>query len=222
MRPEPTCIFCKRSSVPFCSREHIIPESLSAEGYELVLPPGVVCDRCNNRLSKADRKLIEAFGPLRALAEFKSKKGKPIRIDSATHLILMSGNQGVELRLDGRVSRGLHKIGLELLVPAIGLEAVLQKEFDGTRDYALGVDAGFRPFIIDSRKNYGDWRLHGPVSVLRHDDHLQADITLFGYKFSVTLSGSSSSLLAAARKANHRHKSIVLFAPSQAGIMMAP
>lgn len=42
----PTCIFCKSSSTPFLSVEHIIPESLG--NTEHVLPPGIVCDRCNN------------------------------------------------------------------------------------------------------------------------------------------------------------------------------
>ena len=42
----PVCIFCKSSSAPFLAVEHIIPESLG--NTEHVLPPGVVCDRCNN------------------------------------------------------------------------------------------------------------------------------------------------------------------------------
>lgn len=43
------CIFCKRSETSFKSKEHIIPESLGNK--EHILPPGVVCDGCNNYFS---------------------------------------------------------------------------------------------------------------------------------------------------------------------------
>ncbi len=54
------CLFCLRSDGGFVAREHIIPESLG--NTELVLPPGVVCDRCNNGvLSDLDQTLCEFF-----------------------------------------------------------------------------------------------------------------------------------------------------------------
>jgi HNH endonuclease len=40
------CIFCKKDASSSKSLEHIIPESLGNE--EHTLPPGVVCDACNN------------------------------------------------------------------------------------------------------------------------------------------------------------------------------
>jgi hypothetical protein len=40
------CIFCKKDASSSRSLEHIIPESLGNE--EHTLPPGVVCDACNN------------------------------------------------------------------------------------------------------------------------------------------------------------------------------
>lgn len=44
------CIFCKSSTSGCRSKEHIIPESLG--NAEHVLPPGWVCDDCNNYLSR--------------------------------------------------------------------------------------------------------------------------------------------------------------------------
>ena len=44
------CIFCKQDTAGSRSREHIIPESLG--NTTQILPPGVVCDSCNNYLSR--------------------------------------------------------------------------------------------------------------------------------------------------------------------------
>jgi HNH endonuclease len=44
------CIFCKSSTIGCRSEEHIIPESLG--NVEHVLPPGWVCDDCNNYFSR--------------------------------------------------------------------------------------------------------------------------------------------------------------------------
>jgi hypothetical protein len=44
------CIFCKESSIHSRSIEHIIPESLG--NTEHVLPPGIVCDSCNNYFAR--------------------------------------------------------------------------------------------------------------------------------------------------------------------------
>jgi len=43
---ERRCIFCKKDASTSKSVEHIVPESLGNE--EHTLPPGVVCDACNN------------------------------------------------------------------------------------------------------------------------------------------------------------------------------
>ena len=40
------CIFCKTTSAPFTSIEHIVPESLGNTDH--ILPRGIVCDPCNN------------------------------------------------------------------------------------------------------------------------------------------------------------------------------
>ncbi len=58
------CLFCRQSDGGFTTIEHIIPESLGNTG--LVLPNGVVCDRCNNGpLSILDKSLCD-FMPLKA------------------------------------------------------------------------------------------------------------------------------------------------------------
>lgn len=70
------CLFCRRNDGGFTSREHVFPESLGNSG--IVLPPGVVCDRCNNEsLSKLDKDICE-FGPIvmrRTLLGVPSKRG---------------------------------------------------------------------------------------------------------------------------------------------------
>lgn len=44
------CLFCKADSTASQSEEHIIPESLG--NTTSILPPGVVCDRCNNYFAR--------------------------------------------------------------------------------------------------------------------------------------------------------------------------
>ena len=44
------CIFCKEQSSLSRSVEHIVPESLGNTTH--ILPPGVVCDRCNNYFAR--------------------------------------------------------------------------------------------------------------------------------------------------------------------------
>lgn len=50
------CIFCKQDSAGSRSIEHIMPESIGSK--KRVLPPGVVCDKCNNYFAR------EVEGPL--------------------------------------------------------------------------------------------------------------------------------------------------------------
>ena len=44
------CIFCREDAAQSQSCEHIIPESLG--NFEHILPPGVVCDKCNNYFAR--------------------------------------------------------------------------------------------------------------------------------------------------------------------------
>jgi hypothetical protein len=57
--PELTkCIYCLKDRGSFTSEEHVYPESLG--NTEIILPPGNVCDECNNGvLSRLDQHLVE-------------------------------------------------------------------------------------------------------------------------------------------------------------------
>jgi hypothetical protein len=71
------CLFCQESSGGFNAPEHILPEAMGNK--DMVLPPGVVCDRCNHgRLSVIDEALSE-FHPVklwRTLHGVRTKSGK--------------------------------------------------------------------------------------------------------------------------------------------------
>jgi hypothetical protein len=73
------CLFCLRDDGGFVGREHIFPEGLG--NTEKILPPGIVCDRCNNGpLARADKELVE-FPPITLLlAErgISTKAGKAV------------------------------------------------------------------------------------------------------------------------------------------------
>jgi len=71
------CLFCKINSDSSRSVEHIIPESLG--GLSHCLPPGVVCDQCNNYFSReVEKPFLEsaAIMLLRFHQEIPSKKGR--------------------------------------------------------------------------------------------------------------------------------------------------
>jgi hypothetical protein len=78
----PICLYCKESDVQFNTVEHVIPESLGNQAFgstpPLLLPKGVVCDKCNHeKLSFLDAALIE-FPPIsqtRMLYSVRSKSG---------------------------------------------------------------------------------------------------------------------------------------------------
>jgi hypothetical protein len=56
---ETRCIFCKKDASASRSVEHIVPESLGNEQH--TLPPGVVCDSCNNYFaSSVEQPVLES------------------------------------------------------------------------------------------------------------------------------------------------------------------
>jgi HNH endonuclease len=91
------CIFCKDDSSKSRSVEHIIPEALGNTDH--VLPPGIVCDRCNNYFA---RKVEGPFlgtprlRDLRARQRLLNKRGLPTTIDAVLPQIPML----VDLRFD--------------------------------------------------------------------------------------------------------------------------
>ncbi len=71
------CLFCKQDSSSSRSFEHIIPESLG--NTKCKLPPGVVCDKCNNYFSRQVEKPFLELGAilqLRFHQEIPSKRGR--------------------------------------------------------------------------------------------------------------------------------------------------
>ncbi|EMO53193.1 HNH endonuclease [Leptospira noguchii] len=72
------CVFCKTSTEDSKSREHIIPESLGNE--EHILPPGIVCDSCNNYFA------VKIEQPLLSFPYFQSLRSR-LRIPSKRNII---------------------------------------------------------------------------------------------------------------------------------------
>ncbi len=75
--PVARCIFCKTSAGPFDTVEHIIPESLG--NIDDILPPGAVCDRCNQYFgTKVESPALgrTILGVLRAAHGVPTKKGR--------------------------------------------------------------------------------------------------------------------------------------------------
>lgn len=71
------CIFCKSDSTNSKSVEHIVPESLGNKSH--TLPPGIVCDKCNNYFAtKIEKYFLEsgAINSLRFDQLIKSKRNK--------------------------------------------------------------------------------------------------------------------------------------------------
>jgi len=71
------CIFCSCPTDGSKSREHILPESLGNTDHWL--PPGVVCDGCNNYFAvKIERPLLEStfFAALRQRQDIPNKRGQ--------------------------------------------------------------------------------------------------------------------------------------------------
>lgn len=70
------CLFCKADSLSSHSVEHILPESIGNTQH--VLPPGVVCDKCNNYFSReVEKPFLEsaAIKILRFHQSIPSKRG---------------------------------------------------------------------------------------------------------------------------------------------------
>ena len=74
---EHRCLFCKNPSHGSKSVEHVIPESIGSK--KIVLPNGIVCDKCNNYFSiKVEAPVLAhpSFRNIRAWYQVPNKKGK--------------------------------------------------------------------------------------------------------------------------------------------------
>jgi hypothetical protein len=71
------CLFCLSSTLNSRSEEHIIPLAFGSK--KKVLPPGIVCDKCNNYFSiKIEKPLLEhpSMRNIRAFYQVANRNGK--------------------------------------------------------------------------------------------------------------------------------------------------
>jgi hypothetical protein len=130
------CIFCKKDSSTSRSVEHILPESLGNE--EHILPPGIVCDRCNNYFaSSVEQAVLESgyFATSRFYGKIPNKRG---RIPSLPGILLpcrrqlntvrfhkagvsQDGDGGLYIDADGDAVEGLATGNItSVIIPATG------------------------------------------------------------------------------------------------------
>jgi len=86
------CLFCLSADGPFTRDEHPIPESLGND--DTIMPPGIVCDSCNQYFgTKLEQPVLNAapFGVERVVQAIRNKKGKIPRVT----------NRDIELRSTG-------------------------------------------------------------------------------------------------------------------------
>lgn len=72
------CIFCLSTSVPFTTREHVLPESLGG-GDWAILPKGLFCDSCQNKFgSEIEQQALDdyPFSFIRTFSGIPTKNGK--------------------------------------------------------------------------------------------------------------------------------------------------
>jgi len=194
VRARVRCIFCKCDATDSRSVEHIIPESMG--NVQHVLPPGVVCDSCNQYFArKVERPILESpmFMHIRSGMEVPNKRG---RIPD------WQIYQGVHKPDYRQMGRFLCKIGLEALayrtlnVASSNDEIVDTKELDQVREFArfnVGVDWPFttrtihpiNAVFIDDEMHYEllnefDILLTGRLECF-------AIVSLFGVEFAVNL-----------------------------------
>jgi hypothetical protein len=162
------CIFCKRR----CdnrSVEHIFPESLGGKEWSC-LPPGIVCDACNNYFgTKVEPRALDSFPflPFRVLLGIPTKKRRASKLEVLQGTVFGSSSAG-RVELDPRdeevaagvrtgritqmrliaqptepvaVCRFLLKMGLEVLAGDDGMLA-REARFDATRTFARAPKRG--------------------------------------------------------------------------------
>jgi hypothetical protein len=254
--PVEPCIFCLKVPERWPAEEHIFPESLGCPpGF--VLRDAEVCTPCNNRLSKADSKLIEVMSPFRPLGPFKTKKGKWQRADLANATFQRTGTNALKLelhkrpmvrgegvddfsieklpthvrvhmtmrqRMDGRLSRGVHKIAFESLCLMRGRAATLAASLDSVRNYVLGTAGGFRHVLaLTEAQRSQSAELHGVHRVVEEDGVSPiVHMSLCGMPLLVSLASSAQEILDFGRTLNAAAGRLVTVTFDEQGITRLP
>jgi hypothetical protein len=166
------CLFCRKHDGGFTSEEHIISGRLAGDSSEELLPPGIVCDRCNNGpLARADRELadFEPFKLLRAQKGMGTRKGeavvshwkegsiaftapgemslygdrvKPTTVGPNEHRLTLTTKRPVKQVRSIRIMRAIWKAGLEYVYLDHGADKAFEAIFDPVRAEVLENGAG--------------------------------------------------------------------------------
>lgn len=157
------CIFCKSTTGPFNTKEHILPESLGGENWAL-LPDGLLCDACQNSFgSSVEQQALNCypFNQLRILFRIPTKKSrlpwykfnggtiraspssKTLEYEPSTPFIkgLKKGKKPqitfiAEPKRPDMICRFLLKMGLEVIASK-NTGNVFNEKYDCARKYAL-------------------------------------------------------------------------------------
>jgi hypothetical protein len=128
-------LFCGNVDGRFESEEHILQFVLGnsrASGLvdeEFVIPPGVVCDKCNGRrLSLRDKALVEwpPISAFRSLGQLRNRKGRLVDAVAGTRWQIefhSEDRRTFELRVDARTDRGSRREDVARALCKIALEA---------------------------------------------------------------------------------------------------
>ncbi len=177
-------MFCLRRDGGFVSEEHLWAESLG--NPEVVLEPGVVCDRCNaNTLAQLDEALI-TYPPIAVTSAslgLRNKKGRlvsrefasggvfPVETEDGIHVFFREAqttahpeNGRWEFVLTdhltgrqlGKVARAVLATGLEAKARKEGKAAVMLPQFDGVREAVLD---GYDGYLMEDRHQGSHRRL---------------------------------------------------------------
>jgi hypothetical protein len=181
----PICLYCKQADRPFTSVEHVIPESLGNQGLggkpPMVLPKGVVCDKCNHgKLSNLDNALID-FSPISLMRTYHgvvSKTGKlpSTKLGNARLWMFAPGNIAFDsnskkaFRYDGKGRIDMQLLSNRRMTPTycrtitkalfkmtLGCmyidmpEVALSERFDPVRRMILGLDR-FHGYLVVANK----------------------------------------------------------------------
>ena len=160
------CLFCRRHDGGFEAEEHIFSYALGNRAY--VLPPGVVCDRCNTGPLQAAERALISFHPielLRAERGLTTRRGEKIVattggtriwwpapgelriLPAGKKVVRRTGLSSGSMSLTGNVltdrvmrliTHAVWKTALEDLCRRHGAELAFNARFDPVRESVIG------------------------------------------------------------------------------------